>query len=171
MEGMNENGDYRAIRPKMITILCYITIFSSIYMMMTSISGLMEPANVVKSTDMATEIWEKTLDNLSVKDPDAAATVEKILADLHSANTTGNMRDHSFFMLVFNALTMAGAWLMMRLKRLGLRLYVLGNVIAIVSPLLVFGSDNLLGQAFSLFQGITGGMMILLYSLKIKYLI
>jgi Na+/melibiose symporter-like transporter len=55
---------------------------------------------------------------------------------------------------------------MLKLKKNGFRLYLLGILISFISPLLVFGSDNLLGQAFSLYYAISGGLFLLLYFLS-----
>jgi hypothetical protein len=80
------------------------------------------------------------------------------------------MRDTSFFSLVSNLLTLLGAVLMLRLKKNGFRLYVLGCVIGVVAPVLVFGSDNFLGMSYAMISGLSSSLFILLYGLKVKYM-
>jgi hypothetical protein len=80
------------------------------------------------------------------------------------------MRDNSFFALISNILTLIGAWLMLRLRKKGFHFYLLGNIIGVVAPLLVFGSGNFLGFSYAVFAGITGGLFTILYALKIKYM-
>lgn len=92
------------------------------------------------------------------------------MGDIASSNTSSNMRDNSFFSLISNLLTMIGAFLMLRLKKNGLRLYILGCIIAVVAPLLVFGSDNIMGFSLALMAGLSGALFILLYALKMKYM-
>jgi hypothetical protein len=72
--------------------------------------------------------------------------------------------------MINNLLTLLGASLMLRLKKRGFHLYLLGNLIGVVAPLLVFGSGNILGFAFSFFTAFFGGLFLILYSLKIKHL-
>ena len=80
------------------------------------------------------------------------------------------MHDFSVFTLIFNVLTLLGAWLMLRLNKNGFKLYVLGNLIATISPALVFGIDNWLGMAYAFYHGISGAIFIILYALKMKYM-
>lgn len=158
------------VRPKLLTILCYLTIFGSVYMMFSSLSGLLSPDTLTKSTTMAMENWELTVDQMVNKDPQLKASIENVLSDVYAANTTSNMRDFSFFNLIYNLLTLFGARMMLKLRKNGFRLYFLGILISMISPLLVFGADNLLGQAFALYYAISGGLFVIPYALKIKYM-
>jgi hypothetical protein len=158
------------VRPRLLTVLCYLTIFGSVYMMFSSLSGLLNPDSLTKSTTMAMENWEMTVDQLTNKDPNLKASLENVLSDVNAANSLSNMRDYSFFNLIYNLLTLFGARMMLKLRKNGFRLYFLGIMISFISPLLVFGADNLLGQAFALFFGITGGLFVILYALNIKYM-
>jgi hypothetical protein len=104
------------------------------------------------------------------KDPKLKTSMENVLSDVYAANSTSNMRDYSFFNLICNLLTLLGARMMLKLRKNGFRLYFLGILISIVSPLLVFGIENLLGQAFALYYAVSGGIFSILYALKIKYM-
>ena len=157
-------------RPTLLTILCYLTIFGSVYMMFSSVSGLFSPDSLVKSTTMAMENWEMTVDQMTNKDPNLKASLENVLSDVNAANSPSNMRDYSFFNLIYNLLTLFGARMMLKLRKNGFRLYFLGILISFISPLLVFGAGNLLGQAFALYFGVTGGIFAILYALNIKYM-
>lgn len=96
--------------------------------------------------------------------------MDRVLADVYNANTNSNMRDYSFFNVTCNLLTLIGALLMLKLKKNGFRLYLLGILISFISPLLVFGTDNLLGQAFSVYYALSGGLFVLLYAIKLKFM-
>jgi hypothetical protein len=80
------------------------------------------------------------------------------------------MRDYSFFNVTCNLLTLIGALLMLKLKKNGFRLYLLGILISFISPLLVFGTDNLHGQSFSVYYALSGGLFVLLYAIKLKFM-
>jgi hypothetical protein len=103
-------------------------------------------------------------------DPSGQAKVDQLMGDIAASNTSSNMRDNSFFSLVSNLLTFIGAFLMLRLKKNGFRLYVLGCVIAVVAPVLVFGSDNIMGFSLALMAVLSGALFVLLYALKMKYM-
>lgn len=156
--------------PRFLRFLCYLTIFGSIYMILTSVSGLSSPETVTQAMSKSIEDWQDFFQKSMKNDSNSEQKFEAILSDLSIANTSGNMRDNSFFILISNVLTLVGAWLMLRLRRKGFHFYFLGNLIGVVAPLLVFGSGNFLGISYAMFTGVTGGLFSILYALKIKYM-
>lgn len=170
MDDFDQNPGNLSLRPKFLTVLCYLTIFASSYMILASFSGLTDPDAVSKAMSQRLDEWEVVLQKAMQSDPDGQQKIERILNEVSSANTNANMRDNSFFSLVSNLLCMIGAFLMLRLKKNGFRLYILGCIIAVVAPLLVFGADNIMGFSFALMSGLSGVLFILLYALKMKYM-
>ena len=156
--------------PTILRFLCYLTMFGSIYMVLTSISGLSNPEAVSQAMNKSIGEFQNFFQQSLGKDPASEEKFEEIMRDLSYANTAGNMRDNSFFILISNVLTLSGAWLMLRLRKKGFHLYFLGNIIGVIAPLLVFGSDNFLGLSYAWFTAITGGLFVILYALKIKYM-
>lgn len=156
--------------PRFLKILCYLTIFGSIYMVFTSLSSISSPETVSQAMEKSLDDWQDLFQKSMQADPRAEQKFEEILTDLSNANSPRNMRDNSFFSLISNILTLIGAWMMLRLRRKGFHFYLLGNIIAVVAPLLVFGSDNFLGFSYALFAGVSGGLFTFLYALKIKYM-
>jgi hypothetical protein len=144
--------------------------FGSIYMIFTGISGLSNPEAVSQSMKKNMDQWESLFDQMTKSDPASQPKLEEIMTDISSASTSRNLRDNSFFILISNLLTFLGARWMLRLKKKGFHFYFLGTIIAVIAPLLVFGSDNFLGFSYALFAGVTGGLFIILYALKIKYM-
>ena len=170
--GMINEGsgnDISPLRPRSLTFLCYLTIFASLYMIMTSFQGILNPDEVVKRTEEVLVDYENMVSS-SNSDPKALAAFEKAMSGIAGAITSSNMHDYSVFTLIFNCLTLVGAWIMLRLKKNGFKIYVLGNLIAVASSALVFGTDNWLGIAYACYHGFTGGIFILLYALKMKYM-
>ena len=161
---------FNSSRPWFLTVLCYLTIFGSSYMLVSSLSALSDLDQTTKmlllSLDEASELFDKAF----AADPASAQKVEDALDQIASGSTRTNMRDHHVFNMVNNLLTLIGASLMLRLKKRGFHLYVLGNLIGVVAPLLVFGAGNFLGFAFSFSTAFFGGLFILLYALKIKHM-
>lgn len=170
MDESAQNPEISPLRPKFLTVLCYLTIFASTYMIFSAFSGLSDPESISKAMTQSLDGWEVILQDALKSDPAGQQKIDDLMDDFSFANTSSNMRDNSFFSLVSNLLTMIGAFLMLRLKKNGLRLYILGCIIAVVAPLLVFGSDNILGFSLGLMSGLSGALFILLYALKIKYM-
>jgi hypothetical protein len=144
--------------------------FASTYMIFSAFSGLSDPESTVKAMTSSMESWESVLQDAVKTDPSGQTKVDELIGDIASSNTSSNMRDNSFFSLVSNLLTLIGAFLMLRLKKNGFHLYVLGCIIAVVAPLLVFGSDNIMGFSLALMAGLSGALFTLLYALKMKYM-
>lgn len=167
---MNDMEGQKKIRPWFLTVLCYLTIFWSSFMLVSALSSLSNLDQAVmmmsQSMDRAQSMFETTMGN----DPAAMDKLDELMGHIRSANTSSNMRDHYVFMVVVSLLTLVGANLMLRLKKNGFRLYVLGNIIGVVAPLLVFGGGNFLGFAYALSGALTGAIFILLYALKIRYM-
>jgi hypothetical protein len=139
-------------------------------MMLSALSGLSNPEELTKALDKSMDSWQSVFDQALESDPKGREQFENAMMDVAAANTSSNMRDNSFFSLVSNLLTMLGAFLMLRLKKNGFRLYVLGCVIGVVAPVLVFGSGNFLGMSYAMLSGISSALFILLYALKMKYM-
>ena len=170
MVDQDQHPDLSPVRPRFLTILCYLTMFASTYMIFSAFSGLSDPESTVKAMTNSMESWESVLQDAVNTDPSGQTKVDELMGDIASSNTSSNMRDNSFFSLVSNLLTLIGAFLMLRLKKNGFHLYVLGCIIAVVAPLLVFGSDNIMGFSLALMAGLSGALFTLLYALKMKYM-
>jgi hypothetical protein len=157
-------------RPWFLTLLCYLTIFASSYMLVSSVSALSDLDQTTKLLSQSIEEASVMFESAFSADPATAEKVGEALGQIAAGNTRSNMRDHHVFNMINNLLTLLGASLMLRLRKRGFHLYVLGNLIGIAAPLLVFGSGNFLGFAFSFSTAFFGGLFVLLYALKIKYM-
>jgi predicted RND superfamily exporter protein len=139
-------------------------------MLLSAISGLSNPEELTKSLDKSMESWDTVFNQALEADPKGKEQFEQAMEDVSFANTSANMRDNSFFSLIANLLTLIGAVLMLRLKKNGFRLYVLGCIIGVVAPVIVFGSGNFLGLSYAMLSGFSSVLFILLYAFKLKYM-
>ena len=139
-------------------------------MSFSSLSGLLNPEAVTQAMSKSLDEWQTIFEKSIQSAPGSEQKMDEILAEVHAANTSGNMRDNSFFSLISNLLTLIGAWLMLRLRKAGFHFYLIGIIISVIAPLLVFGSDNFLGFSYAFFEGILGAVFTLLYALRIKYM-
>ena len=170
MENPDNPSPISPLRPVVLTILCYLTLFASSYMMLSAFAGVFDPEEVTKAFNKSLENWETVFGKTLEADPAGKEQFEKAMEEFSYANTRSNMRDYSFFSLVSNLLTLIGAVLMLRLKKNGFRLYVLGCIIGVISPMIVFGAGNLLGLSYAMFSGFSSVLFILLYGFKLKYM-
>ena len=170
MENSDHPSSISPLRPRFLTILCYLTLFASSYMLLSAISGLSNPEELTKSLDKSMESWDTVFNQALEADPKGKEQFEQAMEDVSFANTSANMRDNSFFSLIANLLTLIGAVLMLRLKKNGFRLYVLGCIIGVVAPVIVFGSGNFLGLSYAMLSGFSSVLFILLYAFKLKYM-
>lgn len=170
MEPSNSQHPFSAPRPKLLTVLCYLTLFASSWIMINSITALMNPEQVSLAFSKELQKVQVQFEEVFKQDPAASDKVQDLLRSTELANTSSNMRDHSLFSLISNILTLIGASFMLRLKRNGFRFYLLGTILGVITPLLVFGSTNLLGLAYAIYAGFFGLIFVLLYASKLKHL-
>ncbi|MEN9951995.1 MAG: hypothetical protein RLZZ520_263 [Bacteroidota bacterium] len=170
MENPENPSPISPLRPRFLTILCYLTLFASSYMLLSAVAGLSDPDELTKTLNKSMENWDMVFSQAMDADPKGKEQFEKAMEDISFANTRSNMRDNSFFSLVSNLLTLIGAVLMLRLKKNGFRLYVLGCIIGVVAPIIVFGSGNFLGLSYAMLSGFSSVLFILLYGFKLKYM-
>lgn len=170
MENSDHPSPISPLRPRFLTILCYLTLFASSYMLLSAISGLSNPEELSKTLNKSMESWDTVFNQALEADPKAREQFEQAMEDVSFANTSSNMRDNSFFSMISNLLTLIGAVLMLRLKKNGFRLYVLGCIIGVVAPVIVFGSGNFLGLSYAMLSGFSSTLFIALYAFKLKYM-
>jgi hypothetical protein len=164
------NQDIKPLRPKFLTFLCYLTIFGSSWIFVQSISSLSNPEQISLEFSKSLSQMQVQFEDAFKQDPATGEKVEQLIENAAAVNSTSNMRDHAFFAMVSNLLTLLGAMLMLRLKKNGFRLYLLGTLISVVAPILVFGGTNLLGLAFAFYAGFFGLIFVILYAVKLKYM-
>lgn len=157
-------------RPKLLTFLCYLTLFSSSWSIMQSFSTISNPEQVSIEFGKSFQQMQVQLEETFKSDSKTTDQVDAMLSKVAEANTSSNMRDNSIFSLISNILTLIGAMLMLRLRRNGFRFYVLGTLIGIVSPMVVFGASNLLGLSFAIYLSFLGAIFITMYAFKLKHM-
>jgi hypothetical protein len=170
MDSSTPSDNSSTPRPKILTVLCYLTMFASSWIVINSLTALMNPEQVSLAFSKELKKIEVQFEEMFKQDPVAADRVQDLISATAISNSSSNMRDHSLFSLISNILTFLGASLMLRLKRNGFRLYLFGTVLGAITPLLVFGTTNLLGLAYAIYAGFFGLLFIILYASKLKYL-
>ena len=87
MVDQDQYPDLSPVRPRFLTILCYLTIFASTYMIFSAFSGLSDPESTVKAMTNSMEQWESVLQDAVKNDPSGQSKVDELLGDSTKART------------------------------------------------------------------------------------
>ena len=93
-----------------------------------------------------------------------------MVTSVTGAATAENFRKAGISDIAASVLCLTGAFLMWRLKKVGFYLYLLGTLVGVIAPFVIFGSGNLLSILTSVFVGFFGIIFLILYGLNIKYM-
>ncbi len=164
------NSNLSDVRPRFLTFLCYLTLFASAYMIFSSLGGISNPEAVEKQMISAMESYEDLINGSQPPNPEAEKMMETIFSDISSAISVSSVKENNIFTLIINILSLIGAWMMLRLRRLGFHFYLVSTLMAVAAPLLIYGTTNFLGYSLAFYYGITGILFVTLYALKMKYM-
>jgi len=96
----------------------------------------------------------------------AQTTVNNLVADL----TLENIKNNSYASILSSILTILGAILMWKLRKIGFWIYVLGAVIGVVAPVIIF-SGNIIAVILSIGLAFFGALFVVLYAINKKQLV
>jgi hypothetical protein len=158
-----------APRPSFLTWLCILTFIGSGWTIVSSVYTFVAGqryANIVRQ--------EKPIKNDSTY-VDSSGNVhnerrvfsEKIRASFSKILDKDNMRKFAIGNFIAALFTLTGALLMWRLNRTGFYIYILGVIIGLGVPFLIFGNDLIAVGATS-FNNFFGIVFIALYALNLK---
>jgi hypothetical protein len=129
-----------------------------------STNSEMTEAEIVESGEQAIEDVANNVEN---KSAEAAANMMKSLVGGISAET---IKNNAYASILAAILTLIGAIMMWKLRKIGFWIYVLGTVIGIVAPLIIY-SGNLLGAISAIGIGFFGILFVVLYAINKKQLV
>lgn len=153
-------------RPLFLTVLCFITF-------MNTVSGLWSQSerfwNPGVMADKTRETFEMVRENVLEQANGAdVKTMENMFAAVIDNTTPQTIMTGAVFMLIFEALSLYGAYLMWNLQKKGYYFYLSGMAIAFLGPLLFIGGWLGFITAFaSIFASI---FMAIFYALNLKYM-
>lgn len=162
-----DTGEDRPARPVSLSILCLLTFLSAF-------SGLWKQADQLWSPGRAaTQMQEnfhtvlEMMENQLPDDADKEAALS-LFDSLDDGLTPDTLRKSAIIMLIYESLTLFGAYYMYVLQRKGLKLYMLGIVIGLLGSLLIVGGITGVILTFgSLFFSM---IFLLLYRLHLRYM-
>jgi hypothetical protein len=73
-------------------------------------------------------------------------------------------------MVMSNIMTLVGAVMMFRLKRTGFGFYVIGTIVYVAAPLLIFGGKGFFATMMTVALAFLGLVFVVLYALNLKHM-
>lgn len=163
-----EQTPVKPIRPTFLTVLCILTFIGSGYGIISGISGYFTAETTAGVTQAA---MEDAKDQISGSGTDAGTRIaEKMLSGASEVLKPENLKKNALFSIIASIFTLVGAILMFQLKKAGFWAYVLGTVISIAAPFVIFGAGNLISMAATIGAAFIGIIFVVLYALNLKHL-
>lgn len=156
-------------RPTFLTVLCIITFVVSGYNLVMAIVGIFSN----KSFDPAQwqDISNQMGDAMSGTDASSQEMTARLMDALSHTMQAGieNAVTLGLTAIAASALSILGAYLMLRLKQIGYYTYVLAKVIGVLIPLIIFGVNMVTIMMYG-FIALIGVLFIILYGINRKYM-
>ncbi len=154
-------------RPTFLTVLCILTFIGSGWGV---ISGIMSYAGAKKQAEMM-GVVKSQLNDLPTSNEPGAKLAEKMFDAMGtSVFTESNLKNVALASLAAAILCLVGAFLMWGLKKTGFYAYVLGTLIGIVVPMILFGFGNIFALGMSMIAGFFGLAFCIMYGLNLKHM-
>jgi hypothetical protein len=159
----------RRKRPDFLTVICILSLLSSIF-------GIMSNLNSYSNADTVSELTRERLEMSreeamgKMKTTEQKGMVEKMFLGANELLDTRKQKQSALFNVMANVLTLIGAGMMFNLRRSGFGVYALGIAVWVATPLLIFGVDNYMGIGMAFMLGIIGGLFLILYRRKLKHM-
>jgi hypothetical protein len=169
MSAILQDYEAPAARPTFITVLCILTFIGSGWGL---IGGAIQYFSADKQALAMSISKEKAATDIQKSDKNDAGTqmAEKMVNSMTSAFTAENLKKTGIASVVGALFCLAGAFLMWQLKKNGYYLYIAGTLIGIISPFVIYGTDNFMSIITSVMVGFVGIVFVILYGVNLKYM-
>lgn len=166
-----ELQDYErtASRPVFITILCILTFIGSGWGI---ISGGIQYFSADKQAQVLAITKQKASADIEKADSqDAGAKMAaKMVNSMSTTFTAENIKKAGLAAILGAVFCLAGAFMMWKLKKTGYYLYIVGTLVGIISPFLIYGGDNIMAIFSSIMVGLFGLVFVILYGVNLKHM-
>ncbi|HEV7382710.1 MAG TPA: hypothetical protein VGN64_23105 [Dyadobacter sp.] len=154
------------IRPMFLTVLCFITFMNSVSGLWSQSERFWNPGVMADKTRETFEtVRESVLEQANGAD---IKTMETMFSAVIDNTTPQTIMTGAVIMLLFEALSLYGAYLMWKLQKQGYYFYLGGMAVAFLAPIFFIGGWLGFITAFaSIFASI---FMAIFYALNLKYM-
>ncbi|GAB3176125.1 hypothetical protein [Telluribacter humicola] len=163
---MQNKTDAPAQRPIFLTVLCVLTFISAVSGLYTQSERLWSPGVVA---DQMQQMFEQFRENMETQGQDESADMVNSLFDAVLTRLDADtIRTSAIILLIYESLTLYGAYLMWGLQKRGYHFYVGGVAVALIAPMLLIG--GWLGVIVTLGETFFSIIFCGLYALNLKYM-
>ncbi|MBC7887657.1 MAG: hypothetical protein H7Z13_07190 [Ferruginibacter sp.] len=156
-------------RPTFITVLCILTFIGSGWGL---IGGAIQYFSAEKQAQAMTFTKEKASTDIQKMDnkDEGSKMAEKMVNSMTSAFTVENLKKAGLAAILAAVFCLGGALMMWKLKKTGYYLYIVGTLVGIASPFIIYGSSNIMSIISSVLVGFIGVIFVILYGVNLKYM-
>jgi len=173
---LNEIASPKAERPVFITVLCIVSFIISAFAFYSSAVSSIQ-ANLMQDFAKLEQTMDSAMalsNNDSIVSPQQKAAQnfsKNIMKHTFSGLTSDNIYKAALANFCYGLLTLFGALLMWRLRKIGYWLYLVGILISIVAPVAIYGTGNWIGLFTTIGMGLLGITMVVLFTINKKHLV
>lgn len=156
-------------RPTVLTVLCILTFIGSGW-------GIVSNLNSYRHAGLSSEVVSTVLDSAQTqirKEAEGnpgADIADRMLSGAREMADPFKIRKNALYSLIACMLTLGGGFLMFQLRKLGFWVYLLGTGVSVMAPLVVFGTDNIVGIIMGSGTGLIGVVFCVLYAVNLKHM-
>ena len=152
------------VRPTFLTVLCVLTLFWNAVKFYQAIPNVFTPEKIIATKEQANDMMIEMFEKYNIPDTE----VDKI-ADLQ-ANIYNEQKliTSGVVSFVSTALLIIGAVLMWGLRKKGFLVYLAGNAVGVLAPIIIFGGQ--IGWSVGIMSFIASAIFTGLYAMNLKYL-
>ncbi len=163
---MTETNEQQRVRPRFLIFLCILTFSSATSGLWSRSEQLWNPGQAMemyyKAYDAAQELIER---NYPEREADS---LNSFVETIKKAITPESVRNSSVVFIVYESMTLFGAFFMWSLRRKGFYIYLGGIAAVFLGHLALVG--GLLGLVLCLGSVVSSGFFSILYYLNLKYM-
>ena len=154
------------VRPTFLTILCILTLVWNAIKFYNATDSAFSPEKVIASKEQSNEMM---IDMFSkyMKDEDLEK-IEESQAEANKMLEKDNLVLSGGISLISALLLILGAIWMWGLQKRGFWVYIAGNIIGILAPIIIFGGQ--IGWSVGIMSLIASAIFTGLYAINLKYL-
>lgn len=160
--------DKPVTRPVFLTVLCVLTFLFSGFSLITSVNQYIKADAKAAEARIAMEKAKSDIQQNPNKSEPGVKFAEKMINSMSILANPGNIKNSAVSSLLTSIFCLIGAFLMWQLNKKGFYLYVVGTLIGIVAPFMIYGATNLLAIGSSVFIAFFGIIFVILYAVNLK---
>lgn len=156
-------------RTDFLTILCVLSLIGSTLLVVTGI-------NQYREADLTSALIKQQMEkgnvkvNLEGEDAKDLQEAQKIMKEASQMVAPDKIKKYALGSVVTNLLTLFGAFMMFRLRKIGFWIYLLGTLAFAAVPFWVYGLSNPLAYGMGMLFAGVGVVFVLLYARNLRYM-